>query len=161
MREWQSQSHVKWYCRYHIIIVPKYRKKAIYGALRKEIGGILKDPCRQFGVELVEGHAMPDHVHMCLSIPPKLGVAYTIGRLKGKSAVRIHRDFVKRRGNAKEFHFWSTGYCVSVTVYPPRLRLGEISWQPAEGVRNCPCAAQQRPGPGTAKAEYGACGRCR
>ena len=113
MREWQSQSHVRWYCRYHIVIVPKYRKKAIYGVLRKEIGGILKDLCGQFGVQLVEGHAMSDHVHMCLSIPPKLSVAYTIGRLKGKSAVRIHRDFVKGRGNAKGFNFWSTGYCVS------------------------------------------------
>ena len=113
MREWQSQSHVRWYCRYHIVIVPKYRKKAIYGVLRKEIGGVLKDLCGQFGVDLVEGHAMPDHVHLCLSIPPKLSVAYTIGRLKGKSAVRIHRDFIRRRGNAKGFNFWSTGYCVS------------------------------------------------
>ena len=113
MREWQSQSHVRWYCRYHIVIVPKYRKKAIFGVLRKEIGGILNDLCKQFGVELVEGHAMPDHVHMCLSIPPKLSVAYTIGRLKGKSAVRIHRDYVKKRGNTKGFNFWSTGYCVS------------------------------------------------
>ena len=113
MREWQSQSHVRWYCRYHIVIVPKYRKKAIYGVLRKEIGGVLKDLCRQFGVDLVEGHAMPDHVHLCLSIAPKLSVAYTIGRLKEKSAVRIHRDFIRRRGNAKGFNFWSTGYCVS------------------------------------------------
>jgi putative transposase len=95
------------------VIVPKYRKKAIYGVLRKEIGRLLKDLCGQFGVELVEGHAMPDHVHLCLSIPPKLSVAYTIGRLKGKSAVRIHRDIVKGRGNAKGFHFWSTGDCVS------------------------------------------------
>ena len=113
MREWQSQSHMRWYCRYHIVIVPKYRKKAIYGVLRKEIGGVLKDLCGQFGVELVEGHAMPDHVHLCLGIPPKLSVAYTIGRLKGKSAVRIHRDFIRGRGNAKGFRFWSTGYCVS------------------------------------------------
>jgi putative transposase len=74
---------------------------------------VLKELCGQFGVELVEGRAMGDHVHLCLSIPPKLSVAYTIGRLKGKSAVRIHRDFVKGRGNAKGFHFWSTGYCVS------------------------------------------------
>jgi putative transposase len=113
MRDWQSQSHVKWYCRYHVVIVPKYRKKAIYGVLRKAIGGILKDLCVQFGVELVEGHAMPDHIHLCLSIPPKLSVAYTVGRLKGKSAVRVHRDYIKGRGNAKGFHFWSTGYFVS------------------------------------------------
>ena len=81
--------------------------------LRKAIGGILKDLCLQFGVELVEGHAMPDHIHLCLSIPPKLSVAYTVGRLKGKSAVRVHRDYIKGRGNAKGFHFGSTGYFVS------------------------------------------------
>ncbi len=73
----------------------------------------MKDLCGQFGVELIEGHAMPDHVHLCLSIPPKHSVAYTIGRLKGKSAVRIHRDYIKGKGNAKGFSFWSTGYCVS------------------------------------------------
>jgi len=96
------------------VIVPKYRKKAIYGVLRKDIGGILRDLCWQFGVELVEGHAMLDHVHLCLSVPPKLSVVYAIGRLKGKSAVRIHRDYVKgSRGNARGYHFWSTGYCVS------------------------------------------------
>ncbi len=113
MSDWQSQSHVKWYCRYHVVRVPKYRKKAIYGVLRKEIGGLLKDLCLQFGVELVEGHAVPDHIHLCLSIPPKLSVAYTVGRLKGKWAVRIHRDYIKGRGNAKGFQFWSTGYFVS------------------------------------------------
>ncbi len=113
MREWKTQSHVKWYCKYHVVIVPKYRKKAIFGKLRKELGGVLKDLCGQFGVELIEGHAMPDHVHLCLSIPPKHSVAYTIGRLKGKSAVRIHRDYIKGKGNAKGFSFWSTGYCVS------------------------------------------------
>lgn len=109
MREWQSQSHVWWYCRYHVVIVPKYRRKAIYGVLRKDIGGILKDLCGQFGMDLVEGHAMSDHVHMCVSIPSKLSVAYTIGRLKGKSAVRIHGDFIKRRGIATGYHFCSKG----------------------------------------------------
>ena len=113
MREWQSQSHVRWYCRYQVVIVPKYRKKAIYGVLRKQIGGVLKDLCSQFGVERVEGHAMPDPVHLCLGIPPKRSVAYRVGRLKGKSAVRIHRDFIRGRGSAKGFHFWSTGCCVS------------------------------------------------
>ena len=113
MREWQSQSHVRWYCRYHIIIVPKYRQKAIYGVLRRDIGSILRELCQQFGVELVEGHAMPDHVHLCLSIPPKYSVAYTVGRLKGKSAVRIHREYINRKGNSRGFSFWSTGYCAS------------------------------------------------
>ena len=85
MREWESQSHVRWYCRYHVVIVPKYRRKSMFGALRKEIGPILKELCRRNGVELIEGHVMPDHVHMLLSIPPKFSVANIIGKLKGKS----------------------------------------------------------------------------
>ena len=69
MREWKSQSHVKWYCKYHIVFSPKYRKKAMFGSLRKGVGKILRELCNQSGVELVEGHAMSDHVHLCLSIP--------------------------------------------------------------------------------------------
>ena len=65
MREWQSLSHVRWYCRYHVVLVPKYRKKVIFGSLRKAIGGILRQLCEQEGVELVEGHALGDHVHLC------------------------------------------------------------------------------------------------
>ncbi len=87
MREWKSQSHVKWYCKYHIVFSPKYRKKAMYGSLRKGVGRILRELCKQTGVELVEGHAMSDHVHVCLSIPPKYSVANTVGFLKGKSAI--------------------------------------------------------------------------
>src|SRR5437870_12651518 len=71
MREWHNQSHVRWYCRYHIVIVPKYRQKAIFGTLRKDMGKILRELCDQMGIALVEGHAMPDHVHLCLSMPPK------------------------------------------------------------------------------------------
>ena len=71
MREWQSQSHVRWYCRYHIVFVPKYRKRVIFGSLRRGIGEILRDLCERHEVELLEGHALPDHVHLCLSIPPK------------------------------------------------------------------------------------------
>ena len=113
MREWQSQSHVRWFCRFHVVIVPKYRKKAIFGSLRKGIGRILRELCRQHGVELLEGHAMPDHVHMCLSIPPKFSVANTVGFLKGKSAIRVHREYLRRKRNFTGFHFWARGYCVS------------------------------------------------
>ena len=113
MRDWQSQSHVKWYCKYHVVFVPKYRRRSIYGPLRRQIGGIFRDLCRQAGIELVEGHAMPDHVHLCLSIPPKFSVANTVGFLKGKSAIRIHRDFLGRKRNFSGRHFWAKGYCVS------------------------------------------------
>ena len=71
MRKWQSQAHVKHYCRYHVVFVPKYCRKSIYGTLRKDIGGIFKDLCHQQGIELVEGHATGDYVHMLLMIPPK------------------------------------------------------------------------------------------
>jgi putative transposase len=84
----------------------------LYGRLRGQVGRILRDLCDQKGVALIEGRAMPDHVHMCLSIPPKYSVAYTIGFLKGKSAVRIHRQYDEdRRVYGK--HFWAVGYCVS------------------------------------------------
>ena len=113
MREWQSQTHARWYCRYHLVFAPKYRKRVIFDGLRKNIGTILRELCKQQGVELVEGHAMPDHVHLCLSIPPKFSVANTVGFLKGKSAIRIHREFLGRQRNFTGFHFWARGYCVS------------------------------------------------
>jgi putative transposase len=94
------------------VITPKYRKKVVYGRLRRQIGPILRELCRQKGVETLEGHSMADHIHMCLSIPPKYSVAHTIGFLKGKSAVRIHRELLKEQ-RMTGMHFWSTGYCVS------------------------------------------------
>jgi putative transposase len=112
MHEWQSLSHVRWDCKYHVVIVPKYRKKVLSGRLRRQIGAILRELCRQRGVELVEGNAMPDHIHLCLSIPPKYSVAYVIGFLKGKSAVRIHREYLHER-RMTGLHFWAAGYCVS------------------------------------------------
>ena len=110
MREWQSQSHVRWYCRYHIVFVPKYRRRSIYGSLRRNIGGVMRELCRQHEVELVEGHAMADHIHLCLSIPPKFSVANTVGFLKGKSAIRIHREYLGRQRQYTGFHFWARGY---------------------------------------------------
>ena len=112
MHEWQSLSHVRWECQSHAVIIPKYRRKVFYGRLRRRIGLILRELCRQRGLELWEGHAMPDHVHLCLSIPPKYSVAHTIGFLKGKSAVRIHRELLRER-RMTGLHFWATGYCVS------------------------------------------------
>jgi REP-associated tyrosine transposase len=112
MREWQSQAHVKWYCRYHVVIVPKYRRKSMFGAIRREVGEIFKELCRRFGIELVEGHVMADHVHMCLSVPPKYSVANTVGKLKGKAAIMIHQKFGRKR-NFVGLNFWARGYCVS------------------------------------------------
>jgi putative transposase len=112
MHEWQSLSHVKWECKYHVVFIPKYRRKVLYGKRRRQIGSILRDLCVQKGIDLLDGHAVLDHVHMVVSIPPKYSVAYTVGFLKGKSAVRIHREIVKER-RMTGLHFWATGYCVS------------------------------------------------
>ena len=112
MHEWQSLSHVRWDCKYHVVIIPKYRRKVFYGRLRRQIGTILRELCRQRGVEMLEGHAMPDHIHMCLSIPPKYSVAFVLGFLKGKSAVRIHRKLLHER-RMSGLSFWASGYCVS------------------------------------------------
>ena len=112
MHDWQCLSHVRWECKYHVVIIPKYRRNVLYRRLRRQIGLILRELCRQRGIELLEGHAMPDHVHLCLSIPPKYRVAHMIGFLKGKSAVRILRELLRER-RMTGLHFWSTGYCVS------------------------------------------------
>ncbi|MDP6448357.1 MAG: IS200/IS605 family transposase, partial [Pirellulaceae bacterium] len=89
------------------------RKKVLYGKMRRDVGTILRELCRQKGVELVEGKAMPDHIHMLLSVPPKYSIAMTIGYLKGKSAIRIHRELMRTRGTLFGRKFWARGYCVS------------------------------------------------
>ena len=113
MKDWRSQTHVKWECKYHVVVVPKYRSRKVFGRVRKELGTILKDLCRQKGVELVEGKAAMDHVHMLLSVPPKYSIAMTIGYLKGKSAVRINRELERVKGSLIGRSFWARGYCVS------------------------------------------------
>ena len=113
MKDWQSQAHVKWDCKYHVVIVPKYRQKVFFGKRRKQVGEVLRDLCRQRDIGLVKGNAQPDHIHMLLSIPPKYSVANTMGYLKGKSAVRIHRELMRTRGTLFGRSFWSRGYCVS------------------------------------------------
>ena len=89
MHDWRSLSHVRWDCKYHVVIVPKYRRRKFYGSLRSDIGQILRELCRQKDIELVKGNALPDHVHLLLSVPPKYSIATTVGFLKGKSAIRI------------------------------------------------------------------------
>jgi putative transposase len=135
MREWNSQSHVRWYCRYHVVFTPKYRKKRIFGTLRKDIGKIIRKLCDEHQVELVEGHAMPDHIHLCLSIPPKFSISHTIGFLKGKSAIRIHRQYLGRERNFTGYHFWAKGYCVSTVGLDEKTIIEYIRNQEKEEVR--------------------------
>lgn len=113
MKEWRSLAHVRWECKYHIVFVPKYREKVLYGRTRKQMGRILRQLCRQKGVEIMEGHAMPDHIHLVLRIPPKFSVARVVGYLKGKSAIQIHREALGVKKGFAGRHFWSRGYCVS------------------------------------------------
>ena len=110
MRDWQSLSHVKWECKYNIVWVPKYRQKVLFGKVRRGAGEIIRELCLQRDLKIIEGHAMLDHIHTCISIPPKYSVANAIGFLKGKSAIRLHREF-RSMGRGK--HFWIRGYNVS------------------------------------------------
>ena len=112
MHDWQNLSHVRWECKYHVIVVPKYRKSVLYGKNRRRVGEILIDLCRQRGIEMIEGHLMHDHIHMCLSVPPKFSIAFAIGFKKGKSAVWIHRQILRNK-RVTGLHFCSRGYCVS------------------------------------------------
>ena len=108
-----SLSHTKWECKYHVVFAPKYRRKVIYGELRKEIGTILRTLCERKGIELIEGECCPDHIHMLIRIPPKESVSDIIGYLKGKSTLMIfdrHAHLKYKYGNR---HFWSDGYYVS------------------------------------------------
>ena len=107
-----SLSHTKWLCKYHIVFTPKYRRKAIYGQYKESIGQILRQLCKYKGVEIIEGHLMPDHIHMLVSIPPKYSVASIMGYLKGKSSLMIfdrHANLKYKYGNR---HFWCQGYYV-------------------------------------------------
>ena len=113
MHDDQSLSHTKWDCKYHVIWIPKYRKKAIIGELRKYLGEIFRELARQKECTVIEGHLMPDHVHIMLAIPPKYSVAQVVGFMKGKSAIQIARNFQSRKRNFVGQNFWARGYYVS------------------------------------------------
>ncbi len=107
-----SLEHTRWRCQYHVVFAPKYRRMAIYGEIRADIGMILRKLCEQKGIEIIEAEACPDHIHMLLSIPPKISVSYAIGYLKGKSSLMIfdrHANLKYKYGNR---HFWARGYYV-------------------------------------------------
>ena len=107
-----SITHTKWNCKYHIVFTPKFRRKAIYGQLKADIGKILRELCTWKGVEIIEATAMPDHIHLYVSIPPKISVAGFMGFLKGKSTLIIferHANLKYKYGNK---HFWCRGYYV-------------------------------------------------
>ena len=109
----KTQNHSAWECKYHVVIIPKYRKKILYGVVRQRAGEVIKELLNRIGVELLEGHACVEHIHMLLSIPPKYSVSYVIGYLKGKSAIKLHLEFGKKKNQLTQKSFWSKGYYVS------------------------------------------------
>ena len=113
MDDTESVAHTKWECKYHVVWIPKYRRKALYAELRKYLGPVLHELAQQREWRVEEGHLQLDHVHMLLSIPPKYAVAQVLGYIKGKSAIHIARTYLGRRQNFTGQHLWARGYYVS------------------------------------------------
>lgn len=113
MKVYETLRHTTWDCKYHVIFIPKCRRKVVYGQLRKELGTVFRALAQEKESEIIEGHLMPDHVHMLLSVPPKYAVAQVVGYIKGKSAIHIARVYAGRRRNFVGQHFWARGYWVS------------------------------------------------
>jgi putative transposase len=113
MDEYESLSHTKWECTYHVVFIPKYRRKALFGELRKHLGEVFRRLAEQKDRRIEEGHLMSDHVHMMIRIPPKYAVSQVIGFIKGKSAIHLARVYGERKRNFVGQSFWARGYFVS------------------------------------------------
>ena len=135
MDEFESLSHTKWECKYHVVFIPKFRRKALYGQLRDHLGELLRKLATQKESRIEEGHLMPDHVHMMISIPPKYAVSQVIGYVKGKSAIHLARVYGERRRNFVGQHFWARGYRpwgeTSITLDQLRAQ-GRSVWEMAQ-----------------------------
>ena len=117
MSDYGSLAHSKWDCKYHVVFIPKYRKKQLFGKVRSYLGPVFHDLSRQKNCKIIEGHLMPDHVHMCISTPPKYAVAQVIGYLKGKSAIAVARQFGGKNRNFNGERMWARGYAVSTVGF--------------------------------------------
>ena len=113
MDDYESLSHTKWECKYHVVFIPKCRRKTLYEQLKKHLGEVLRKLAQQKESEILEGHLMPDHVHMLISIPPKYAVSQVVGFIKGKSAIHLARVYGERKRSFVGHHFWARGYFVS------------------------------------------------
>jgi putative transposase len=113
MDDYESLKHTRWECKYHVVFIPKCRRKKLYEQLRQHLGDVFRQLAQQRESKILEGHMVVDHVHMLISIPPKYAVAQVIGYIKGKSAIHIARTFGGRRRNFTGQHFWARGYFVS------------------------------------------------
>ena len=113
MDDHQSLNHSVWGCKYHVVFIPKCRRKVLYGKIRQDLGEVFRRLARQKECEILEGHLVSDHVHMMISIPPKYSVAQIVGYIKGKSAIHVARAYFDRKRNFVGYHFWARGYFVS------------------------------------------------
>ena len=113
MDKYESLSHTKWECKYHVVFIPKCRRRTLYEQLRQHLGEVFRELARQKESRVEEGHLMPDHVHMMLGIPPKYAVSQVVGYMKGKSAIHLARVYGERKRNFVGQHFWARGYFVS------------------------------------------------
>jgi len=113
MDESESLSHSRWECKYHVVFIPKCRRRTLYEQLRKHLGEVFRKLAEHKESRIEEGHLMPDHVHMLISIPPKYAVSQVVGYIKGKSAIHLARVYAERKRNFVGQHFWARGYFVS------------------------------------------------
>ena len=135
MDNYKSLSHSIWECKYHVVFIPKCRRKTLYGGLRKHLAEVFRQLARQKESEIEEGHLMPDHVHMMISIPPKYAVSQVVGYIKGKSAIHLARVYGERKRNFVGQHFWARGYFVSTVGRDEAMIRAYIRNQEKEDVR--------------------------
>ena len=114
MDQFESLNHTKWDCKYHVVFIPKYRRRTLYGDLKRHLGPVFRQLAEQRESRVEEGHLMPDHVHMLLSIPPKYAVSQVVGYIKGKSAIHLARVYGERKRGFVGQSFWARGYFVSI-----------------------------------------------
>ena len=135
MTNYRSLNHTKWECQYHVVFIPKYRRKALYGGVRRALGDVLRRLAEHRESRVEEGRLLADHVHMMVSIPPKYSVAQGIGYIKGKSAIHMAREFGGRPRNFMGQHFWARGYYVSTVGRDERVVRDYIQQQEREDRR--------------------------
>ncbi|MEW8475073.1 MAG: IS200/IS605 family transposase [Candidatus Thiodiazotropha endolucinida] len=135
MRRVESLSHTRWECKYHIVFIPKYRRKTLFGQVRRELGEVFHRLARQKESLIEEGHMMGDHVRIMISIPPKYAVSQVVGFIKGKSAIYIARTYLGRKRNYVRQHFWARGYFASTVGRDEQVIRDYIRYQEAEDRR--------------------------
>lgn len=130
-----SLNHSVWDCKYHVVFIPKCRRRTLYGELRRHLGDVFRQLAQQKESRIEEGHLLPDHVHMLIAIPPKYAVAQVVGFIKGKSAIHLARVYGERKRNFVGQHFWARGYFVSTVGRDERVIREYIQKQEQEDAR--------------------------